>query len=155
LSDLNYKIVNKQGKEFVVYINRLKRSYYQIPWSFENTRHPRKKTRLLDAETLGGDLEIQSRPIVTSEEREPQVGEAHTLEEERLQLDQDPQVHENFETPVADGDRSRQIPDSSVQDPDYEPSNSPRSTRELATTPIAPPVTRSRARLQLQENPPV
>ena len=98
---------------------------------------------------------IQSRPNVTSEEREPQVGEEHALEEERLQLDQDPQVHENVETPVADGDRSRQIPDSSVQDPDYKPSNSPRSRRESAATPIAPPVTRSRARLQLQENPPV
>jgi hypothetical protein len=78
--------VNKQGREFVVHVNRLKKSYDQTPWSFENTRHPRKKTGLLDAETLGGDVEIQSRPIVTSEEREPQVGEAHALEEERLQL---------------------------------------------------------------------
>ena len=92
---------------------------------------------------------IQSRPNVTSEEREPQVGEEHALEEERLQLDQDPQVHENIGTPVADGVR-RQIPDSSLQDPDYKPSNSPRSRRELATTPIASPVTRSRNRLQLQ-----
>jgi len=98
---------------------------------------------------------MQSRSIVTSEEREPQVGEAHALQEERLQLDQDPQVHENVETPVADGDKSRRIPDSSVQDPEYKPSNSPRSRRELPATPIAPPVTRSRARLQLQENPPV
>ena len=146
--------MNKQRKEFVVHINRLKKSYDQTPWSFENTLHPKKKTRLLDAETLDGDVVIQSRPIVTSEEREPQVGEEHALEEERLQLDQDPQVHENVGTPVADGDRSRQIPDSSVQDPNYKPSYSPRSRRELATTPIAPPVTRSRARLQLQENQP-
>ena len=136
----------------MVHINRLKK-YDQTPWSFENTRHPRK-TRLLDAETLDGDVVIQSRPIVTSEEREPQVVEAQALDEERLQLDQDSQVHDNIGTPVADGDR-RQIPDSSLQDPDYKPSNSPRSRRELATTPIAPPVTRSRARLQLQENPPV
>jgi hypothetical protein len=154
LSDLNYKIVYKQGRGFVVYVKRLKKSFDQTPWSFENTRHSRK-TRLLDAEVLCGDSEIQSRPIATSEEREPQVGEAHALEEERLQLDQDRQVHENVETPVADGDRSRRIPDSSVQDPDYEPSNSPRSRRQLTTTPIAPPVTISRARLQLQENPPV
>jgi len=49
----------------------------------------------------------------------------------------------------------RQMPDSAVRDPGYEPPNSLRSRRELATTPIAPPVTRSRARLQLQENPPV
>jgi hypothetical protein len=149
LSDLNYKIVNKKGKEFVVPINRLKESYDQTPWSFENTRHPRKKTKLLDAENLDGDAEIQSRPIVTSDERQPQVVEAQALEEERLQLDQDPQVYENVRIPVADGDRRRQIPDLSVQDPDYKPSNSPRSRRELATTPIAPPVTWSRVRLQL------
>jgi hypothetical protein len=155
LSDLNYKIVNKKRKEFVVHINRLKKSYDQTHWNFENTHHPRKKTKLLDAETLDGDAEIQSRPIVTSEKRKPQVVQAQALEEERLQLDQDPQVHENFGTLVANDDRRRQIPESSVQDPDYKPSNSPHSRRELATTPIAPPVTRSRARLQLQENPPV
>ena len=155
LSDLSYKIVNKQRKEFVVHINLLKKSCDQTPWSFENTRHPMKKSRLLDAERLDGDVVIQSRPIVTSEEREPQVDEEHALEEERLQLDKDPQVQENDETPVADGDKCRQIPDSSVRDPDYKPSYSSRSRRELATTPIAPPVTRSRARLQLQENPPV
>jgi hypothetical protein len=97
---------------------------------------------------------IESRPVVTSEERKLQVVKAHALEEEQLQLDQDPQVHENVETPVADGDR-RQISDSSGQDPDYKPSNSPCSRRELATTPIAPPITRRHARLQLLENPPV
>jgi len=106
LSDLNYKVVNKKRKECVVHINRLKKSYDQTPWSFENTRHPRKNTRLLDTETLDGEVVIQSRPIVTSEEREPQVVEAQALEE-RLQLDQDPQVHENSGTPIADGDRRR------------------------------------------------
>jgi len=99
---MNYKIVNKQGNEFVVHINRLKKSYDQTPWSFENKRHPRKKSRLLDTETLDGDMVKQSRPIVTSEEREPQVVEAKALDEERLQLDQDPQVHGNIGTPVAD-----------------------------------------------------
>jgi len=77
------------------------------------------------------------------------------LVEEQLQLDQDPQVPENVETPDADKNRRRQTTGSSVRDPDYEPPNSPRSRRELATTPIAPPITRSHARLQLQENPPV
>ena len=31
LSDLNYKIVDKKGKEFVVHINHLKKSYDQTP----------------------------------------------------------------------------------------------------------------------------
>ena len=71
---------------------------------------------------------------------------------EQEQLDQDPQVPENVETTDADRNRRRQMPDSLAQDPDYEPPNSPRSRKELATTSIAPPVTRSRASLQLQEN---
>jgi len=74
--------------------------------------------------------------------------------EEQEQLDQDPQVPENVETPDADRNR-RQMTYSSAQDPDYEPPDSPRSRRELATTPIAPPITWSHVRLQLQENPPV
>jgi hypothetical protein len=58
LPDLNYKIVNKKRKEFLVHINRLKKSYDETPWSFENTRHPRKNTRLLDTENLDGDVVI-------------------------------------------------------------------------------------------------
>jgi len=38
LSDLNYKIMDKKGKLYVVNINRLKKSYNQTPWSFENAR---------------------------------------------------------------------------------------------------------------------
>jgi len=152
----NYKIVNRNGKEFVVHINRLKKSYDQTPWNFENARRPRQNTRQLDTEeTLDENAEIQSRPIATDYEREPRVIETQALVEEQEQLDQDPLVPENVETPDADRDKRRQMPDSSTQDPDYEPPDSPRSRRELATTPIAPPVTRKCARLQLQENSPV
>jgi hypothetical protein len=98
---------------------------------------------------------IQSQPITTGDEREPQVVETQALEEEQLQLEQGAQVPGNIETPDADSNRRRQTPDSSVQDPDYEPPNSSHSRREVATTPTAPPVARSRARLQLQENPSV
>jgi len=65
-------------------------------------------------------VEIQSRPIVTGDERETQVVETQVLEEEQLQLDQGPQVPENVETPLEDGNR-RQMPVSSVQHSDYEP----------------------------------
>ena len=156
LSDLNYKRVNRNKKEFVVCINHLKKSYDQTPWSFENARRPRQKTRHQDTEdTLDENAETQSRAIATGYEREPRVIETQALVEEQEQLDQDPQVPENIVTPDADRDRRRQKPDSSAQDPDYEPSNSPRSRTELATTSIAPPVTRSHARLQLQGNPTV
>jgi len=97
LSDFNYKIVNKNGKEFVVHINRLKKSYNQTPWSFENARRPRQKTRQLDTEeTLDENPEVQSWPIATVYERELQVIEKQALIEEQEQLDQDPQVTENI-----------------------------------------------------------
>jgi hypothetical protein len=156
LSYLNYKIMDKKVKVFVVQSNRLKKSYDETPWSFENTCRPRWKTKQPDTEeTLDENVEIQSRPIATGYEHEPQVVEAQALGEEQQQIDQDTQMPENGETPDTDGNRRRHMPDSSAQDPDYEPPNSPLSRRELATTPIAPPLTRSRARLQLQENPPV
>ena len=80
LSDLNYKIVNRNGKEFVVHINRLKKSYDQTPWSLKNTRRPRQMTRQLDTEeTLDENAEIQSRPIATGFEREPRVIETQAL----------------------------------------------------------------------------
>jgi hypothetical protein len=58
-SGLNYKIVDRKGKESVVHINRLKKSYDQTPWSFKNAGRPRQKTRQLDTETLNGDVVIQ------------------------------------------------------------------------------------------------
>ena len=137
--------MDKKGKELVVHINHLKKSYDQTPWSFENTRHPRQP-RQLDTETPDGDVVIQLRPIIPVMNANCRFDETQALEEKQLQLDQDPQVHGNVETPDADNNRRRQTPDSSVQDPDYEPPNSPHSRRELATTPTAPPITRSHAR---------
>jgi hypothetical protein len=133
----------------------LKRSYDQTPWSFEDARRHKQNTKRQDTGALDENVVIQLRPIATGYELEPQIGETHGLEEEQLQLDQGLEVPGNVETPDADSNRMRQTPESSVQDPDYEYPNSPRSRRELATTPVASPVTRSHARLQLQENPPV
>jgi hypothetical protein len=88
--------VDKKGKEFLVYIKPLKKSYDQTPWSFENARRPRQKTRQLDTETFDGDVEIQLWPIATGYERELQVVETQALNEEQLQLEHDPQVPGNF-----------------------------------------------------------
>jgi hypothetical protein len=156
LSDLNYKIVDKKGKEFVVHINPLKKSYDQTTWSFEKARPSRQKARQLNVEEpLDGNAEIKSRFITTGYERKLQVIEKRSSGEEQEQLDQEPQVLEHVETPGTYKNGRRQMPDSLVLDPDYEPPNSPRSRRELATTPITPPVIMSRATLQLQENTPV
>jgi hypothetical protein len=149
LSDLNYKIMDKKGKEFVVHVNRLKKSYDPTPWNIETVRRPRPKVTPPDPESSEEIEVIQSRPMVNSEERDPRVDEPQTEEEEPLQLDQ------IAETPFVGRNMGRRTPDSSVQDPDFALSNFPHTRRELAATPIAPPVTRSRAILQLQENLPV
>jgi hypothetical protein len=44
------------------------------------------------------------------------------------------------------GTEAQEISDSVRRDPNYEPSSSHRSRRELETTPHVPPLTRSRAR---------
>jgi hypothetical protein len=77
-----------------------------------------------------------SQPIAA--EGEPQTGAA----EEPRRVERSPRSPGDAETP--------DVTDSARRDPDYQPSRSPRSRRELDSTPIAPPVTRSRARLQLQ-----
>ena len=113
LSDLNYKIVDKKGKEIVVHINRLMKSYDQTPWSFEKARPSRQEARQLDVEeSLDGNEEIQSRPIATGYEREPQVIEKRSSGEEQEQLDQEPQGLEHVETPGTDRNGSRKSPDS-------------------------------------------
>jgi hypothetical protein len=40
LSDLNYRIVGQKGKERVVHINRLKKSYDQRVWHPQTQKHP-------------------------------------------------------------------------------------------------------------------
>jgi hypothetical protein len=57
-SDLSYKIVDKKGKELVLHINRLKKSYDSTPWKFETSRRPSQKTRQLDTVTLDENVEI-------------------------------------------------------------------------------------------------
>ena len=122
LSDLNYKIVYKKGKEFVVHINPLKKSYDQTTWSFEKARPSRQKARQLNVEEpLDGNAEIKSRFITTGYERKPQVIEKRSSGEEQEQLDQEPQVLEHVETPGTYKNGRRQMPDSLVLDPDYEP----------------------------------
>ena len=115
MSDLNYKIVDKKGKEFVVHINRLKKSYDETPWCFESARRPRQprqKTRQRHTVTLDGDVVIQSRPTATGYERKPQADETQAMEEEQLQSDQDPQASGNVETQmqIAIGGGKRPIP---------------------------------------------
>jgi hypothetical protein len=65
-------------------------------------------------------VKIQSRPIATGE-GELRVIEAQAIQQQPLQLDRNPQMPGNAETPVVDRNMRRQRTDSSAQNPDYEP----------------------------------
>jgi hypothetical protein len=104
LSELNFKIVNKKGKEFVVHINRLKKSNNSAPWKFETVRHPRQRARKPDAEPLDETVQIQSRPIATEKEPEPCMAE-----EGQIQVGQKPKSPEMVETPAKEGNRSARL----------------------------------------------
>jgi hypothetical protein len=115
LSELNFKIPNRKGKQFVVHTNRLKKSHDSAPWKFSTVRHPRKKARKLNAESLDETMHIPSRPIATEREPKPRVAE-----EVQIQVGQRPQSPEMVETPAEEGN-IRRVPDSSVRDPDCGP----------------------------------
>jgi hypothetical protein len=93
-------------------------------------------------------MEIQSRPITSVDNHGAQTVEQQV---------QSPNPAVGADTSNAGRETPKRYPDSTLRDPNYTPPRSPQSLRELAATPQAPPLTRSRARLQqLQEfnNPP-
>jgi hypothetical protein len=86
-SDLNYKIIDKKGKEYAFHINRLKKSYVQIPWNLKKKHFVLVMRLKSDTETLDGNVVIQSRPFATGDEREPQNVELQAMQEDTLQLE--------------------------------------------------------------------
>ena len=56
------------------------------------------------------------------------------------------------DSPAGRSDSNGRGRDSIRMDPDYIPSDSPRSRRELGTSPYSPPMTRSRSRLQFRDD---
>jgi hypothetical protein len=150
LSSLNYRIVDKKGKESVVHVNRLKKSHDQRLWDpFNQSRPKEKQTRPRKIEGQDEDEVIQSRPMLSEEAREPQrLHEPQGTDETRQSISPRPEQPQRTETPAI---RRAPLPenlDSTRRDPNYEPSSSPRSRRELEATPQGPQVTKSGARLQ-------
>jgi hypothetical protein len=160
LSDVNYKSVDMKGKELVVHVNRLKKAFNQDIWRPKTGTDKGRKMR-----TRAGEEDeevIQSRPMVDNEVTEPEVAndmvEAEVSEPqvanervEQIEPDlgqQTPPRPESLTTPVPTRTPPRESVDSTRQDPSYVPPDSPRTRRELQTTPHGPPITRSRARMQ-------
>lgn len=159
LSELNYRIVGKNGREVIVHVNRLKLAGDQNAWKPTTSQSPKQVRDLPDIP--GEEEEIVPRSTIRVEIHEPldldepgnctqelqpilrevQLPVAETLENEEVQ-------EQVIGTPLLEGARQQIVSESVRRDPTYEPSQSPRSRRELDATPVPPPLTRSRARLQ-------
>jgi transposase InsO family protein len=153
ISDLNYRIIDRKGRDWIVHVNRLKKSGDQKGWKpVKQTK--RKESKKDNKEEIQEEEEkILSRPIVeegideTRVDVEPREPQTPLATEEPAQtatpLRISPPERGTSETI---GTQAQEISDSVRRDPNYEPSSSPRSRRELDTTPHGPPLTRSRTR---------
>jgi len=139
VTHLNYEIVEQNNKKQTVHVNRLKLAYDSEAWKPKLERKNVKQFR--------------KKPNIPSEEEEE--NETKFGSHPRLEVSQ-PTEHPNFLdqtsiTPEA-VPQVTDTPTSESQDPTYLPPQTPRSRREMQTTWIQPPVTRSRARSMSQEN---
>jgi hypothetical protein len=144
LSDLNYQIVDSQGKELIVNVNRLKKSYEQSPMEVRKKKSFNRKVRPIDDSGQEEEVRIRSHPIPCSL---PPDNSYEVVQEGNETMEFDVE-----DSPAGRSDSNGRGRDSIRMDPDYIPSDSPRSRRELGTSPYSPPMTRSRARLQFRDD---
>jgi hypothetical protein len=137
LLDLNYEIISTNDKTQVIHVNRLKKVHDPEIWkpkdqkNFQKIRTDKKKNRLKDLETE--KIQIGSRkPLetLTPEERfEPCSSPSRTTD-----------------TPQSERQATTRPQDERL-DPNFEPSDTPRSRREMESTRLEPPLTPLRARI--------
>jgi len=140
LSRLHYRIINQQGKDSVVHVNRTERAYKQGIWK------PKKRVRCYRKQR--------------TRRQEPEEDESAVLAPGPMSIHapQDENRQPGYRSPnrnsprVLDTPATEQHyldgPGSQRGDPDHVPPDTPRSRRELGTTRPDPPVTRLRSRLQ-------
>jgi hypothetical protein len=141
ISELNYEIVDQMDKKQIVHMNRLKRSYDQSLWKSKSRQKPRKKAPKQSDEHLDSSekAEIQIGPFPLATPSVPSNNTEHTSPRNQV-----------LDTPGSDA-QALDTPSSEQADPSYRPPETPRSRRELQTTHMDPPVTRSRTRILTQD----
>jgi len=141
LSDLNYEIIDQYGKKHIVHVNRLKRTYSSEQWMPKSERKPARKLQRNRtqnySESEDNGYQVRPFPLVSTEyltgRSEPETPAPHVPSPPHI-------------TPP-----SLDTPASERRNPTYRPPNTPLSRRELVTTRVEPPVTRSRAKLMSQD----
>jgi hypothetical protein len=146
LSELNYRIVAQNGREEVVHVNRLKKSMDPSIWKTSRPQRNNQRPETVEAE-VPDEVEIEARPMLA-----PEVQEPHVVAEEQPGDPPEPPLADQVQanTPQVVVAPPARIEDSTVRDPNYEPSDSPWTRRELQATPLGPPTTRAMARRQIE-----
>jgi hypothetical protein len=142
LSKINYRVVNQQGKEFVVHLNRMKRAFKQGIWKEKNwERYNRKQQGRQPEREEDEQVEIAHRPVTIPV----------PLEVNRQQVPGTPN-----RSPPRDLDTPSIAPQFSEsremrRDTTFVPGDTTVTRRELGTTRPHPPITRLQSRLHALE----
>ena len=143
VSELNYEIISKDNRKQIVHVNRIKRCYNQSLWNPKRSQETSKSFPKREA---------KSRASSEGEGEEFRAGRFPLRIADNLAPENEctkPQSA-NLDTPDTGG-RTIDTPSSSKDDPSYSPLETPRSRRELQSTRVEPPITRSRARNVLKD----
>jgi hypothetical protein len=141
LSKLNYHVVNQQGKEFVVHLNRMKKAFKQGIWKEQKWERYDRKQRGRQPEQEEEQVVIAHRPVtipVPKGENRQQVPGTPNRSPPR-----------DVNTPSTAPQFSE--PREMRRDPTFVPEDTPVKRRELGTTRSRPPITRLQSRLQALE----
>jgi hypothetical protein len=141
LSKLNYRVVNQQGKVFVVHLNRMKKKFKQGIWKGKKWERYDRKQRGRQPEQEEEQVEIAYRPVTipvsTGENRQQAPGTP------------DRSPPRDMDTPST-APRSSESREMRI-DPTFVPENTPVTRRELGTTRSRPPITRLQSELHALE----
>jgi hypothetical protein len=148
ISNLNYKIIDRKGKERTVHVNWIKPAYNQELWKPKTERRPIK--RLPQKQAL-----LAPQQMVEEEETEIRLGPFPLLVEIQT-IEVFKQRTPTNRPPDSPAPTSQAVDTTSPErhDTNYSPPRTPRSRRGMQPTRIEPPLTRSRTRAASQEHPP-
>jgi hypothetical protein len=141
ISELNYEIVDQNGKKQLVHVNRLKRLYNQDLWKPNTKGNTRKKApkRLPKHADPCEEDEFRTRSLsmCITDDLDGQVNHKVSPDQTLDTLDPTQLITD--------------IPNSKRTDPSYCPPETPTSWTELQATRLEPPITHSRARIMSQD----
>jgi hypothetical protein len=145
LSDLNYQIVNRFGKDLVVHVNRLNKAYNQNVWKPRPNQKPNHRKRKAKEDTQDDQEEEEEEAIVT---RRGIVTGLPQVDDQTQDPGRARQGSPRGMDTAAEDPQRLETPDSARVDPSYVPPDTPRSRRELSTCRTEAPHIRLRARMQ-------